>query len=40
MLEDDEEGVEVLTLEDYRQLFGEDFDPTAWEDDAFAFDQD
>ena len=39
-LEDDAEGVEFLTLEDYRQLFGEDFDPAAWDDDTFAFDQD
>ena len=38
--DEDDEGVEVLTQEDYRELFGEDFDPAAWEEDAIAFGQD
>ena len=38
--DEDDEGVEVLTHEEYRELFGEDFDPAAWEEDAIAFDQD
>lgn len=30
----DDEGVEVLSMADFRELFGEDFDPANWEEDA------
>ena len=39
-LDDDEEGVEVYTFKDYRQHFGEDFDPADWDEDAIAFGHD
>lgn len=31
----DDEGIEVMTEDEFRQLFGFDFDPNEWTDEAF-----